>query len=325
MDSREIELILRSIPNKKAPGPDKIPNEALKLAAPLISPSIASLAESCFNIGFLPTSFCTSTTIVLRKDDKDDYSLPKAYRPIALLNTLAKVLEKLIAERLTSTLEEHSLLPPNQFGARKRRSVTTAISFISELARAAWHADPRNVVSILSLDLAGAFDNVSHDRLLETILKKGLPMWIHNIVRAFLKGRTTSLLFDNHTSHPIQTATGIPQGSPLSPILFLLFISPLLEATNKENRQGVSLGFVDDTNLVVWSPSAQRNCQLLERLHKICLDWAQKSGASFTPDKYQLIHLSRRKAADLTAHISIPGFSGKPQKSLKVLGVWVDQ
>ena len=163
MDSREIELILRSIPNKKVPGPDKIPNEALKLAAPLIAPSIASLAESCFDVGFIPTSFCTSTTIVLRKDDKDDYSLPKSYRPIALLNTLAKVLEKLIAERLTSTLEENSLLPPTQFGACKCRSVTTAISFISELARAAWHADPRNVVSILSLDLVGAFDNVSHD------------------------------------------------------------------------------------------------------------------------------------------------------------------
>jgi hypothetical protein len=87
----------------------------------------------------------------------------------------------------------------------------------------------------------------------------------------------------------------------------------------------VSLGFVDDTNLVVWSPSAQRNCQLLEGMHKTCLEWARKSGASFAPDKYQLIHLSRRKTADLTACISIPGFSGKPQKSLKVLGVWLDQ
>ena len=177
------------------------------------------------------------------------------------------------------------------------------------------------MVSILSLDLAGAFDNVSHDRLLETILKKGLPLWIYNIVRAFLKGRTTSLQFDGQTSQPFPTETGIPQGSPLSPILFLLFISPLLEATNKGDRRGVSLGFVDDTNLVVWSPSAQRNCQLLEGIHKICLDWAQKSGASFTPDKYQLIHLSRKKSADLIASISIPGFSGEPQKSLKVLGV----
>ena len=202
------------------------------------------------------------------------------------------MLEKLITQRLTSTLEEHSLLPPTQFRARKHRSVTTAISLISELARAAWHADPRNVVSILSLDLTGAFDNVSHDRLLETILKKGLPLWIHDIVKAFLKGRTTSLLFDSQTSQPFPTETGIPQGSPLSPILFLLVISPLLEATNKEGRRGVSLGFVDDTNLVVWSPSAQRNCQLLKKTHKTCLDWARKSGASFAPDKYQLIHLS---------------------------------
>jgi len=180
-------------------------------------------------------------------------------------------------------------------------------------------------VSTLSLDLARAFNNVSYNCLLKTILKKGLPLWVLNIVRAFLKNRTTSLLFDGQTSQLFPTETGIPQGSPLSPILFLLFISPLLEATNKENRQGVSLSFVDNTNLMVWSPSARRNCQLLEGIHKVCLDWARKSGASFALDKYQLIHLSQKKASDLTACISIPGFSREPQKSLKVLGVWLDQ
>ena len=113
------------------------------------------------------------------------------------------MLEKLIARKITETLEEHSLLPPTQFGARKHRSVTTALSFITELTRAAWHTDPRNIVSILSLDLAGAFDNVAHERLLETVLKKGLPLWIYAIIKAFLKDRTTSLLFDNKSSQPI--------------------------------------------------------------------------------------------------------------------------
>jgi len=174
------------------------------------------------------------------------------------------------------------------------------------------------------LDLTGAYDNVSHPRLLETIQKKRLPTWIRDITQGFLKDRKTSLLFDGQSSAKISTGTGIPQGSPLSPILFLIFISPLLEQTNPANLPQTSIGFVDDTNLVVWSPLAEKNCRTLERIHNTCLTWARKSGASFAPDKYQLIHLTRRRRADTTACIQIPGFDGKPQKLLKILGIWID-
>ena len=324
VDRQEIEGVIQAVPRKKAPGPDRIPNEALKAAAQLISPILASITSSCFQQGYFPKCFHHSITVVLRKEGKDDYSLPKAYRPIALENTLAKIIEKLLAERLTEVLERHSLLPPTQFGARKHRSVNTALTFLTELTRAAWRVDPANIVSVLSLDLTGAFDNVSHPRLLETVQKKGLPTWISDIIQGFLKDRRTSLLFDGQITSEIPTETGIPQGSPLSPILFLIFISPLLEQTNSEYLPQASIGFVDDTNLVVWSPSAQRNCRILERIHQTCLIWAQKSGASFAPDKYQLIHLTRKRRADTTACIQIPGFDGKPQKALKVLGVWID-
>jgi len=154
--------------------------------------------------------------------------------------------------------------------------------------------------------------------------KKGLPAWIREIIQGFLTDRKTSLLFDGQSSPVIHTETGIPQGSPLSPILFLIFITPLIEQTNSENLPQASLGFVDDTNLVVWSPSAQRNCRTLEEIHKTCLTWAKRSGASFAPDKYQLIHLTRRRRADTSACINIPRFDSKPQKSLKILGVWID-
>jgi hypothetical protein len=312
VDSREIEEIILLAPRKKAPGPDKIPNEALRAAASLISPALASIASSCFQTGYFPECFRHSTTVILRKEGKSDYSLPGAYRPIALENTLAKIVEKLIAKRLATTLEEHSLLPPTQFRARKYRSVNSALTFLTELTRAAWRANPTNIVSVLSLDLTGAFDNVSHPRLIETIRKKGLPAWTREIIQGFLIDRKTSLLFDGQCSPVIHTETGIPQGSPLSPILFLIFITPLIEQTNSENLPQASFGFVDDTNLVVWSPSARRNCRTLEEIHKICLTWAKRSGASFAPDKYQLIHLTRRRRADTSACINIPRFDGKP-------------
>jgi Reverse transcriptase (RNA-dependent DNA polymerase) len=101
---------------------------------------------------------------------------------------------------------------------------------------------------MLSLDLSGAFDKVSHARLLWILRKKQLPEWIIGFVQGFLVDRNTPLTFSGFTSGIITTQTGIPQGSPL-PVLFLLFASELLEMFDNNAGGVVGLGFVDDTNL----------------------------------------------------------------------------
>ena len=103
---------------------------------------------------------------------------------------------------------------------------------------------------MLSLDLAGAFDNVSHKRLLYILERKGFPAWIIQIVQSFLTARKTQIVFTGHESEWIQTQTGIPQGSPLSPILFLFFISELLEDFQRIHSDTLAFGFVDNTNLI---------------------------------------------------------------------------
>ena len=82
---------------------------------------------------------------------------------------------------------------------------------------------------MLSLDLAGTFDNVSHECLLWILERKGLPEWLIQVIASFLTGRRTQIVYTGYESEWIYTQTGIPQGSPLSPILFLFFISELLE------------------------------------------------------------------------------------------------
>jgi len=97
--------------NNTAPGPDGIPNEALKTCGPLIAPWLADVARACFAIGYYPRLSRAMTTVVLRKEGKADYLTPGSYRPIALENTLSKILERVTADHIVDTAEEHVLLP----------------------------------------------------------------------------------------------------------------------------------------------------------------------------------------------------------------------
>jgi len=107
----EISKLIRSLPNGKALGLDGIPNKVLKAVAPVIAKDLAEAASYYFTNGIIPESLKESITMVLRKEGKKDYSLPGSYRPIILKNTLAKVLEKYIANIMLEAAEEHRLLP----------------------------------------------------------------------------------------------------------------------------------------------------------------------------------------------------------------------
>jgi retron-type reverse transcriptase len=148
-------------------------------------------------------------------------------------------------------------------GARKQRSTLSALELLTGCVQTAWRARPGCVVSMLSLDLGGAFDNVSHDRLLWIMRTKGYPAWIIQAIYNFLKERRTKIAIPGFTSDWITTETGIPQGSPLSPVLFLFFISELLSTFQRVHDGTLAFGFVDDTNIVAWGDSAQDNCRRL--------------------------------------------------------------
>ena len=104
--------------------------------------------------------------------------------------------------------------------------------------------------------------------------KKGLPEWIIKYVKNFMQGRRTKVAFDGYESEWVQTNSGIPQGSPILPILFLFFISELLEGMKDVEGETLGFGFVDDTNIITWGDSAQENCTRLEEEHKRCMDWS---------------------------------------------------
>jgi len=140
--------------------------------------AFTNLFQACIRTGYHPRSFKKVNTIILKKPKKTDYSEPKSYRPIALLSTLGKALETVVSQRLSDCAEENGLLPNEQIGARRNRSTETAIETITSAVYTVWNSGERFVASLLSLDVAGAFDKVSHRRLLHNLRLKGVPTLI---------------------------------------------------------------------------------------------------------------------------------------------------
>ena len=210
----DVRNIVRKVKPDKCPGADEIPNRFLQaMGEPLIK-ALQALITAVFRTSYYPKSFRAARTIVLRKPSKPDYSDPGAWRPIALLSTIGKVIETLAASRLSTLAEQEGLLPDSQMGNRTNRSTETALEMLVEQIHTVWKT--RNqVASVLSLDIAGAFDTVNHLRLLDNLRKKGIPLWFVRTVRSFLTDRTTTLLVDNEETAPRQLNAGVPQGSPL--------------------------------------------------------------------------------------------------------------
>ena len=123
--------------------------------------------------GYNPTHFQQSITVVLRKQGKSDYQLAKSYRPVALLNTLGKFLKAVITRRISYAVETERLLPKTHLGGRRGISTDHAIHNIINQIKMAW-GKGKPVVSLLMLDVSGAYDNVSHERLLHNLRKKRL-------------------------------------------------------------------------------------------------------------------------------------------------------
>lgn len=123
------------------------------------------------------------------------------FQSLALLDTLDKTLEAVITWKLNNLAETHELLPAQQMGARKRRSTKTALKLLVETIHTAWYCNKKNVASLLFLDVAGAFDHVSHPRLLHNLRSKGIPEYIVQWTQSFLTDRSISMTIERRTSN----------------------------------------------------------------------------------------------------------------------------
>ena len=282
------------------------------------------------------------------KKDKENYERPSSWRPISLLSAIGKLLEGIIAQRLKELVIKYNIFPLALFGG-SGRCTSKALKWLLNPVYRAWSS--KEVASMMSLDMKGAYDRVNREKLLEILIKKRIPNWIVLFVWSFISDRRAILDMPGHLPQgPFWVNNGIPQGSALSPILFLFFVSPILDLFSKRRDLGIKvtiLAYVDDFYFCVRSKTYATNCRLLANLHRKMAPWIRDAKVTFSPgrvdpvpvpldkltfflEKYKVIHFKKpwahKKKWDYLPRI--PGLDNKQeqlQTELRVLGVIVDR
>lgn len=202
-----------------------------------------------------------------------------------MLDTIGKTFESILARRISAITEIHHLLPNTHFGGRRNTSTEHAVHFLIEKTYAAW--DRGEEASALMLDITGAFDNVSQPRLIHNLRKRRLDPQIISWIASFRQNRSTIIKTNECSSNPVRVSTGIPQGSPLSPILYHFYNADLLEICASSSSHISAGGLIDDTVLLATSPSITENCELLKKRTNYAL-----TGLTNTPQNLTLQNTS---------------------------------
>lgn len=286
---QEIERCILGAGNT-TPGQDEIPTPILRIGWPYLKKHVVNLFQACTREGYHPSCFRTAVLAILSKPNKADKSSPRAYRPIALLSVLGKGLERLLAKRMSWIAIKFKVLAPQQFGALPLRSSVDLTTCLTQDIESAMNNGL--TASVLTLDVKGAFDTVLPGRLVRRLREQGWPHHLCNWVASFATSRKVCIRLDGETGEERKIECGLPQGSPISPILFMLYISPLFSLDGL--RDG--FGYADDVASCKTSPSLEENSRALSDTLARALEWGRSEGIAFDPTKSELLHFSRRRS-----------------------------
>jgi hypothetical protein len=192
----EIQRSLKAAKGTTAPGEDNIPMQVWKQLWKHLKGDITRIFNASVSLGYHPKRWRNAKIVVLRKPGKPDYSVPGAYRPISLLNTLGKLLEAVVARRLSYLAEKHGLLPDTQFGGRPGRTTEQALLVLANAIDRAWYK--HRVVTLVSFDLKGAFNGVQQASLNACLRAKGIPAIARKWIVSFMSNRYASIGFDDY-------------------------------------------------------------------------------------------------------------------------------
>ena len=251
----EFKAAIHKCIDSSAPGPDKMSwcHWKLIIKNDNCLSKIINIADACINLGHWPKYFKISTTVVIPKPNKISYDNPKAFRPIVLLNTLGKLVEKVIAERFQFIVASNNFIHPSQLGGLKFKSTNDAGTALTHIICSGWTKG--RTTSTLAFDISQFFPSLNHRLLILILEKAGLDPKVMNFFANYLIQRSTKYLWNELSSPSFEVNIGVGQGSVLSPILSTLYLSLLIYIIEKRfknlNLPISILSFVDDGFFIV--------------------------------------------------------------------------
>ena len=285
IDSNGILTLLANLKTDKASGPEESKPIVLKELRNEISPVIQIIFENSLQAGQLPKDWTTAKVSPLfKKGNKSD---PANYRPISLTCILCKVMEHIVASNLTRHRNENHILYELQHGFLEKRSCETQlIQLVGDLGRQLTQC--HQVVLVL-LDFSKAFDKVNHLQLLFKLSTHGVKGRTLKWISSFLGSRTQAVVLEGECSLEAPVTSGVPQGSVVGPLIFLLYINDL-----PENIQFQVRLFADDT-AVYLTVSGPNDSNILQKDLNYLQEWERTWDMEFNPSKCQVLHISRAR------------------------------
>ena len=316
---RIVEDEIRWLKNGKAPGLDGITALHLKHLPATAILLITEIFNACLRLGFFPTQWKLSKVISICKPDKpsDDVT---SYRMLSLLPTLSKLFERILLPHLRNHIEENSVIPSFQYGFQPGKSSVHQLYRVTKLIKG--QLSQRRTVGMLCLDLKCAFDCVQHDSLMYKMSKLRFPLYLLKIVDSFLTCREFKVAIGNTFSTVMESMTGVPQGSVISPTLFNLYVHDIPVPADVTMAQ-----LADDSAYITASHRTSTIVRRLQLTGNRVVRFFKKWGVRVSGPKSSAILFTKKLAARhrATRNLVINGDDVQWSNVVKYLGMQLDR
>ena len=283
---QEVKKYLDKLDTNKSPGPDIMSPRLLKELKQQILQPLTNIFNQSVQLKKVPEDWkMANVTPIFKKGDK---SVALNYRPISLTSVAGKILEKIIRDKLVKFLENNNIISDTQHGFRNKRScLTNLLDFFQGIYK---NWDAHIPSDVIYLDFQKAFDKVPHERLLKKLHSAGIGANLIAWIRDWLTDRKQRVLLNGQPSDWLPVTSGVPQGSVLGPILFIIYINDL-----ESGLKSTISKFADDTK-VGGKALTKTDCEIIQKDLNHIIEWSEKWQMSFNVDKCKVMHIGSQNS-----------------------------